>query len=379
NLEVGASFLSHGTPWHVIDITEDAVLAEPTSGKNIMVPSWTGEDIPVSFEVAQEVGKMRSIKKNVSPMPDNKTVILEIVSDLVVLHLCAGTRVNNGVARLFSKKLSDLIGESVWAVADPYRILLKLPFPLKSDDIQRAFLSIKNVKSDLELSLENSPLLRFKFLHIGRMFGLLSEDANVSMRFVRALRYSAVYQETMRSIFFRYFDIGTTEEILKQIKTGKLKLVIDQREKPSYFAAIGIERASGGENVGAFEPREKIISAFKEDALSRTLHLQCLNCNATRFLHLAGAPEKITCHKCEKSTLTLLDKQNNLVRDADFAAGLIQAYGKRALIALSTYGIGPSTADRILRMIRRDEESFYLDIIEAQKKFIKNKKYWKLS
>ena len=27
NLENGASFLSHGMPWHVVDITDDAVLA----------------------------------------------------------------------------------------------------------------------------------------------------------------------------------------------------------------------------------------------------------------------------------------------------------------------------------------------------------------
>jgi ATP-dependent Lhr-like helicase len=70
NLEAGASFLSHGLPWHVIDITDEAILAEPTSGTDIMVPSWTGEDIPVSFEVAQEVGKMRAAKKDVSPLPE---------------------------------------------------------------------------------------------------------------------------------------------------------------------------------------------------------------------------------------------------------------------------------------------------------------------
>lgn len=42
NLEPGAGFLSRGMPWRVVDITESEVLAEPGSGSDIMVPSWTG-------------------------------------------------------------------------------------------------------------------------------------------------------------------------------------------------------------------------------------------------------------------------------------------------------------------------------------------------
>ena len=138
NLETGASFLSQGKPWTVVDITQDIVLAEPTSSGDIMVPSWTGEDIPVPFEVAQEVGKMRSVKKS-SPLPDDKTIIMEIIDDLIIVHACLGSQVNQAISRIFSKKLSKLVGESVWAVSDPYRIMLKLPFPLKDEHIKKAF------------------------------------------------------------------------------------------------------------------------------------------------------------------------------------------------------------------------------------------------
>ncbi|MBU0532324.1 DEAD/DEAH box helicase [Candidatus Micrarchaeota archaeon] len=376
NLEIGASFLSQGMPWHVVDITDDAVLAESTSGTDIMVPSWTGEDIPVSFEVAQEVGKMRKIRNDVSPLPDDKTMILEILDDIVVVHACFGSKVNEALARIFSKKLSHLVGESVWAVSDPYRIIVKVPFPLKEEHLTNAFLTMKNIRMELEESVANSPLLRFKFLHVGRMFGLLSEDANVNSRFVNAMKYSVVYEETVRSIFFRYFDVEKSEEILKDLRMGKIKLIIDQRKKPSFFARIGLERASGGESIGMFEPRERIIAAFKENVLSKTLHLKCLNCGATRFLHLAGAPEHIKCHRCSEKAFSLL-KDGKLMPEAEFSAGLIRSYGKRALIALSTYGIGPSTADRVLKRLQKKDDAFYLDLIEAQKSFIKNKKYWK--
>ena len=59
-------------------------------------------------------------------------------------------------------------------------------------------------------------------------------------------------------------------------------------------------------------------------------------------------------------------------------ASLIRNYGKRALIALASYGVGPRSAESILRKLHKTDESFYLDLLEAQKNFIKNKKYWKL-
>ena len=271
-----------------------------------------------------------------------------------------------------------MIGESVIAVADPYRIMVKLPFALKAEHAERAFREMRNVRPGLEVALENSSLLRFKFLHVGRMFGLLSEDANVSSRFILAMRHSVVYEEAMRSIFFRYFDVDGAERALDSIRTGKMKLVVESRKKPSYFAGIGLDRISGAEAVGAFEPRERMISAFRENALSKTVRLRCLNCDASRFMHLAGAPETIKCHKCGANALALLGREGAAVHDMEYSAGLIRSHGKHALIALSTYGIGPSTADRILRRLHKSEEAFYLDLIEAQKNFVKNKKYWKL-
>jgi ATP-dependent Lhr-like helicase len=378
NLEPGSSFLSRGMPYHVIDISETEVLAEPTSGTDIMVPSWTGEDIPVSFQVAQEVGKMRALKQ-ISPLPDSKTVIIEIVQDLVIIHACFGTKVNEALSRIYAKKLSKLIGESVIAVADPFRILIKLPFPVAEEHLVRSFKELRNIRVQLEEALENSSLLKFKFLHAGRMFGLLSEDATISSRFITMMRHSVVYEEAVRSIFFRYFDVPKAEELMNDVRLGKMKLIVDKRDKASFFASIGIERVSGGEAVGAFEPRERIVSAFKENALSKTLRLKCLSCGASRFLHLAGAPEKISCHKCSVQSLALLNKDGESGKDMDFSAGLIRAYGKKALIALSTYGVGPSTADRVLKRLHKSEEAFILDLIEAQKNFIKNKKYWKIS
>ena|GEM_PF-5545886 len=49
----------------------------------------------------------------------------------------------------------------------------------------------------------------------------------------------------------------------------------------------------------------------------------------------------------------------------------------RGLLALGFYGIGARTADRILKKLHRGEDALLLDLLDAQKDLIKNKKYWK--
>lgn len=59
------------------------------------------------------------------------------------------------------------------------------------------------------------------------------------------------------------------------------------------------------------------------------------------------------------------------------AADLVNEYGKRALVALSTYGIGAKTAAKVLKMLRKEYKYFIIDLIEAQKNYIKYRKFWK--
>ncbi len=377
NLENNSSFLARGLPWQIIDITEDEVLVEPSSALDIAIPDWTGEDIPINFEVAQTVGKLRTAKKSISPLPDDKTIIIELVEDVLVIHACLGSKINETLARVFSYKLSNLIGESVRAIADAYRILVKLPFPLDQKHIMQAFNSIKNIRSQLELSLENSFLLKLKFTHVARLFGLLEENATITQRFLHAMRNNIVYDETLRTIYFHYFDVDGAQDVIDRIGKKEIAVVLDKREGLSYFAKLGIEKTSAKEAIGGFEPRQAAIAALKERVLSKTLELKCLNCSATRFLHLAGASDKITCHKCNASALTVVEKQKENEDELRHKTALIRNYGKQALIALSTYGIGPYNAERVLKKLHRNEDEFYLDLLEAQKNFIKNKKYWK--
>ncbi len=69
------------------------------------------------------------------------------------------------------------------------------------------------------------------------------------------------------------------------------------------------------------------------------------------------------------------NEQKALTR-ARRSADLVIAYGKRAVIAQSVYGIGPQTASRVLAKMHESDEEFYKDLLEAKLQFIATKPYW---
>src|SRR5881409_2610363 len=70
NAKLGESFIMRGSAWRFVDFKEDHLLVEPVREIGD-VPSWVGEDIPVPFEVAQEVGRIRR-ERDLSAYPGNE-------------------------------------------------------------------------------------------------------------------------------------------------------------------------------------------------------------------------------------------------------------------------------------------------------------------
>src|SRR6266702_5980252 len=122
NAKLGQSFIMRGTAWRFVDFKEDHVLVEPV--KEIGdVPSWVGEDIPVPFEVAQEVGRIRR-EKDLSAYPLNdrgattfleylasagdapvatdRRITIEAARDVIIVNACLGSRVNETLGQLIS-------------------------------------------------------------------------------------------------------------------------------------------------------------------------------------------------------------------------------------------------------------------------------------
>src|SRR2546426_1013669 len=147
NAKLGESFIMRGSAWRFVDFKEDHLLVEPVREIGD-VPSWVGEDIPVPFDVAQEVGRIRR-ERDLSAYPVNEhgastflgylasvgdaplatdtRITIESARDVLIVNACFGSKVNETLAQLISSLISARFGQSVGVQTDPYRVVLEVP------------------------------------------------------------------------------------------------------------------------------------------------------------------------------------------------------------------------------------------------------------
>ncbi len=424
----GAKFILHGRPWIIIKIEEDIILISQTKELG-EIPSWSGEDIPVPFEVAQEVGRLRrrirlgetideypcqnstfsvlvhEIQNQIKQgfiVPDDETITLEVDEKTLIINCCCGTKVNETLGRIISALLAQSIGESVGITNDPYRIQLEMPARIPPQKIKEILETIDpdSLEYLLYTILRNSTYIRWQLVHAARKFGALRKDfdyKNVGIkRLFTLFEQSPIFEEAVDKLIWERMDIIHTQEILKKIQQGKIALLI-QRVSP-----IG---QSGGETMRGLmvpkRPDRTILMALKKRLDDRRIVLACVNCHHTWSTTVGRAPVHPKCLQCnaikiaaipiyrteeidlfKKKTLTVGEKREyrRLMKNA----GLILTYGKPAIACLMARGIGPDTAARILRkydtmeLIKSEEAQlkFLRDIHKAEVHYAQTKGFW---
>jgi len=129
--------------WRILNFDVKALLVyvEPIRGERKNVPYWEGENIPIDYDTAQNVGIFRnkvkhgslSMQNKIIPeldfniIPDEKTVVIESVRTdrNIVIHACFGTKINSTLAPTLSSLLESTLGYVVKSRSDAYRIILE--------------------------------------------------------------------------------------------------------------------------------------------------------------------------------------------------------------------------------------------------------------
>ena len=431
-VEPGAKIIARGIPWKVLDVGDNEVVVEPCEDITAAVPDWIGEEIPVPFDVAQEVGVLRRriaagenvkneyflsdeameklaalIKKQAKVLvPDDKNILIEQTPDALVVHSLLGSKGNEAFARLLSQTLALHLGQSVRVEADPYRILIQAQ-KLEASAVARIIreTSPEYAESVVKKSIPNSNLFKYKFIHVAKAFGLIAKDADYKLLNMRkimdALSGSPIYNETVRQFIHDYLDMKALRRMLESVKCGEVKLHAKKLSEPSPIASLALSKLSvASELIAPIEPASEILRSFKYATIAKQVKLFCTYCNSVHYRKISdvGENEKLHCPNCGSPMLApvspreqafsslqnklKLGKRNftseevKLRKELLRAAGLVQAYGRRALAALSVYGVGVETASRILQRLHRNEDLLFVDLLEAQKQFIRTKRYW---
>jgi ATP-dependent Lhr-like helicase len=424
----GAKFILRGRPWQVIK-TEEYKLLVSYSKEIGNAPSWTGEDIPIPFEVAREVGKLRNFDSfenicNIYPgdkksfekfrhaiedqkkqgfiIPDDKTITIEIEDKTVVINACFGTKVNETIGRLISALLVQSIGESIGINSDAYRINLEIPVRIPAEKIKELMFNTKpeSLFYLLNTILKNSTYIKWQLIHIARKFGALRKDfdyRNVGVKKLFTLfDNSLILDETIDKILWEKMDIENTQKILHEIQNGKINIFI-QRLSPLSLAGLETIR-------GLMVPQradKSILMALKNRLDDTDISFVCINCNNIWKTVVRRVEDRPKCSKCgaikiavlgrkSREYVNLLNKKNRSVEETKEVkrlhknASLILSYGKSAVYALVGRGIGPDTAARILKrynlsQLNKSQETqikFLRDILKAELNYARTRGFW---
>ncbi len=413
NVELGGVITLQGKAWRVIDIEEEEVVASPV-GDLGKIPDWTGEDIPVPFEVAQEVGKIRKIGLNdkykvnkktqqffyaflkeqgTAPIATDKDIIIEKEGDTVVINASFGSMVNETLGRFVATLLSARTGESVGLQTDPYRMMMKISRRVTPSMIKEALEGTdpEHLEGILRKAVVNSSFFRWRFLHVAKKYGAVKKDIDyrsISLkRLMDAYRSTPMYQEALEKVFRDNMDIETSKHVMDMIKRGGIKVKISTFGL-SPVGEAGLQKHK--EMLDTSKVSRAVLSSFKDRLYSETLTLKCLKCGNSRRRRVKDI-NRPSCPSCgSRMVATLLpyqdesivdkgslsEEEKSTLREYFKLADLARVYGKRAAMAIAARGVGHDKAARILSMDYREEDDFLKALLDAEIQYARTKKFW---
>jgi ATP-dependent Lhr-like helicase len=416
-VHTGAIFITKGQLWRIIEIADGKLTVEPAKKSLGELPSWEGEQIPVPFSVAREVGGMRrkrdiadytterdsiifaekflqEMDKNRSLIPTDKLITLENTDEGVVCNVCAGHKANEALGRVLSILISARYGTTVGLELDAYRMLLRLPSSIRAADVRDLLLSLDplHMPGIVRLALKRTALFKWKLVQIAKKFGAIDPDADYEkISIQRLLEYfdgTIVQQEAYRELLSEYMDIDIARDIVDQIIKGEIHVALGPH---SMIGAGGL--LSSRDQIPPPTADQAVIATLKRRLGQDDVLLVCMNCRDWKSRTVVSrVPDHPQCPKCgarliaalkpyEDEMYTSIRKQSKTQNERAIEqrllknANIVLSSGKKAVIALSARGVGPENTSRILSTLAEGDD-FYREIMKAERNFIQTHRYW---
>ncbi len=413
----GTRFVTRGSVWKVTTLHGDKLYVTPIEDPTGAIPSWIGEQIPVPFEVAIEVGKLRravedglrnriavkkianviadqypgnqetvlgAIKETVEqirqdfPVPTDKKVIAEIWREYVILHASFGTKVNRTLAQLLGHLLAEEMNESVSVQEDPYRIIIKTQRVVKSKQVHSLIQSLLqlNIKEVLIGIVIETRMFKRRMIHVARKFGAVSKWADfgsISLnQLSKVFSDTAIFDESIKVTFHKDLDIDHTLHIIDDLREGEVEFqVIETGKEASPITHLGLERISMRSNIIPPETMKKvIIESAKARLLNEALTFICTKCwKHVATIQIKNLPVAFDCRMCADSMIGMLKSSEEDVkklildspRSRSAEAVRLRSIAKRTAQLFSTYGKAASVAFAGKNLDLETVESILLD------------------
>jgi ATP-dependent Lhr-like helicase len=360
----GIKFIIRGSPWRILHISEEKVYVKPDKDPTGAIPSWIGEEIPVPFEIAQEVGSIRGFveeqkKKGTSPeeiaaklceqhpsdketilralaetieqvnaglpVPTDNRILVEDWEEFVIIHANFGSLTNRALAQFLGQLLSEKIGYGVVVQHDPYRIFVQTMGAVNANQIVELFeemhaISDETVRDALTRATVKTGLFKRRMIHVARRFGALQKWAdfsNVSLqRLIKSFEDTPIYEEALKEVFTKDLDLEKLVYVLGKIREGEIEVQrIETGGNATPVARVGIERVSMKTDLIPPERmRAVLVESTRARLLNETCNFVCTNCwDYMEMMCVKDLPEKPKCPKCGSKAIGLLKVEEEKV------------------------------------------------------------------
>ena len=360
----GVKFIIRGSPWQIQHVTEEKVHVKPVDDPSGAVPSWIGEEIPVPFEVAQEVGRirgtaeklmhkglkleqlgaklseeypadgntiLRALKETVEqisagfPVPTDNRILVEDWQDFVLIHVNFGLLTNRAVAQLLGQLASEKVGFTVVVQHDAYRIFVQTMGSANADQIMTLFDEMKimadqMVRETLTRAAVKTGLFKRRMIHVARRFGALEKWADFSsvslQKLIRSFEGTPIYEEALKEVFTKDLDLEQLIFVLGKLRTGEFTMQkIETGGSATPIARLGIERVSMKTDLIPPERmRAVLVESAKARLLSETRSFLCTSCwNYSEMIRVNQLPDKPKCPRCGSTAIGLLRMEEEKV------------------------------------------------------------------
>jgi ATP-dependent Lhr-like helicase len=416
--DAGNIFVLRGTQWRILNVDEKSLTinVEPVHSGGITVPYWEGENIPVDYKTARNVGLFRTKVKhgsisflnkiittlNFDSIPDEKTIVIESTKgqSIIVLHACFGTKINATLATLLSSMLSAKLGFMIESRSDAYRIILSSKVKISEKHLVDVLKDQYDLDTIVTASLGGTHNVNWRTWCVAKKFGTVGRGAIYDRKSARFLyeRYSntPLVAEALRELFHDKYDLDNTKKILGKIQNNEIQIkwqIVDTFSKlaepildhtTKYYSSPSSINKGILELVKSrlFKTKHRVICArcgkwervFETNEIMNTLVCPyCKSRQITSTFYSDYDLQRIIQKKYQGKKIS--QEENHRFERAWKVSSLIQNFGKTAFIVLSGFGVGANTAARILRNMI-DEETLYKQIYEAERQYVMTRGFW---
>jgi ATP-dependent Lhr-like helicase len=358
----GTKFIVRGSSWRISSVYGDKIFVNAVDDPTGSIPSWVGEEIPVPFDVAQEVGEIRAfveerlaqgddvatlastlahkypadegtilnaIKDTVSQVqrgihvPTDRRIVLEDWEGYTVLHANFGTLVNRTLGILLGHVLAEATGYTLGVQEDPYRIILQSGGMVTSRKVHECLseLSPLTVDSIVASSTAQTGLFKRRLIHVSRKFGAVSKDADFSSislnQLSKSFKGTAIFDEAIKVTLTKDADLPRLKRIVEDLQTGDIEVYVHHAEdEPSPITRLGLERMHSHVRLITSEKRERLtLEAVKARLLNEVRTFTCTNCwGFVTMMPVKAVTQGLQCSKCGSTRIGVLSEPENVVR-----------------------------------------------------------------